>query len=235
MYRSRKVPFFVVSPSTRDEFLRAGFAPHQLDIVHNSVDHTKYRLTGVSRSPVPLVGSFGRLKRYKCVDHLLAALPLVRKHQPDVQAVIIGDGDDRARLERLSRSLGIADCVRFTGYVTEEEKVEWLQKIWCGVATSSKEGWGLTVIEANACGTPVVASNVPGLRDAVCEGETGLLYPYGDIHALAQQIVRVLREEELRRKLSTGALRWARSFSWDTSADRLLEGIVRRVPALRGR
>jgi glycosyltransferase involved in cell wall biosynthesis len=90
------------------------------------------------------------------------------------------------------------------------------------VNTSSKEGWGLTVVEANACGAPCVAANVPGLRDSVLDGKTGLLYPYGNIDALVERIRRVLLEPGLRSSLSEQALRWADSFDWENAADETL-------------
>ena len=90
------------------------------------------------------------------------------------------------------------------------------------MSTSLKEGWGLTVIEANACGTPSVAADVPGLRDAVREGETGLLYPHGDIGALTERMLRLLGDEALRSHLREGALRWAATFDWEDAAKRTL-------------
>ena len=81
----------------------------------------------------------------------------------------------------------------------------------------------MTNIEANACGTPVLASDVPGLRDSVMTGETGLLFEYGNIEKLAQLIVKVMSDSGLRGKLSRGGLRWAQGFSWDKAADQALE------------
>jgi glycosyltransferase involved in cell wall biosynthesis len=231
VYRRCRVPFFVVSPSTRDEFLVHGFSPDQLDLAYNCVDAARYRLTGVRKSETPLVGYFGRLKRYKCIDQLILALPEVRQRIPDVHAIIVGDGDDRGRLETLAQTAGVGDIVKFEGFVSEERKVELLQRMWVKVSTSAKEGWGLTVVEANACGTPVVASNVPGLRDAVRENETGLLYTLGDIGELANKIVQVLSDSDLREKLRTAALAWAQSFSWDETAARVAERLRRSIPA----
>jgi len=97
------------------------------------------------------------------------------------------------------------------------------------VNTSSKEGWGLTVIEANACGTCVIASDVPGLRDSVVDGETGLLYEYGNIEQLAEKIMLLLRDEHLRNRLSRNALEWSRKFRWEDSARKTLEVLARTV------
>lgn len=234
LYRRAGVPFMVVSPSTREEFVRRGYRVENLPIVHNCVDHRLYRPTGVPRSPTPLIGCFGRLKKYKSVDHLLRALPAVARAVPEVRAAIIGDGDDRPRLEGVARDMGLADRVVFTGHVTENRKVELLQEAWVNVATSSKEGWGLTVLEANACGTPVIASDVPGLRDAVRNGETGLLYPYGDIPRLAETLTSLLRDTPARRRLAEHALHWAREFDWENAAETALGVLRDRISGRRG-
>ncbi len=91
------------------------------------------------------------------------------------------------------------------------------------VNSSIKEGWGIINIEANACGTPVVSANVPGLRDSVRDGMSGLLYEYGRIDQLAAQIERVLADDALRDALSHGAVQWARQFDWATSAKKMVE------------
>lgn len=221
IYRAR-MPFCVVSQSTADEFIRHGFPRDRIAIVENCVDHNRYSPGVSSKSPTPLIGSFGRLKKYKCVDHFLRALPAVLSRVPELRAVIAGDGDDIDRLKRIADKLGIGQAVEFTGRLTEEEKVRLLRSLWFTVNTSLKEGWGLTVVEANACGTPSVASNVPGLRDAVKDNETGLLYPYGDIAALSERILRLLEHPEDRLRLSAKAIEWAKSFDWENAAVKTL-------------
>jgi len=91
----------------------------------------------------------------------------------------------------------------------------------------------LTVTEANACGTPAVASDVPGLRDAVIDGESGLLYEYGNIEQLAEKILLLLRDEHLRSRLAAGALAYAESLTWDKSATIMLE-VIEKVLAKKG-
>lgn len=217
MYRRANIPFMVVSPSTQEEFLRRGYDIKSLPIIYNCVDHTRYKAGG-TKSPQPLIGYFGRLKKYKSVDHLLQAIPSLRKAIPELQVAIIGEGDDRPRLEALSKELGLEGCVKFTGFVSEDEKVKLLQQMWVKVAPSSKEGWGLTVLEANACGTPVVASNVPGLRDAIKDNETGLLYEFGNVPELTGKLLRVLNDGELRNRLASNALQFSKQFDWDVVA-----------------
>jgi glycosyltransferase involved in cell wall biosynthesis len=231
LYKRKKTPFIVVSPSTYQELLSRGFDSSLLVQVYLAVDHTLYRPTGVPRSPTPLIGYFGRLKRYKSVEHLLQAASLVLRDVPEMKVVIVGEGDDRPRLEAMACELNIQHAVSFTGFVSDQEKITLLQQMWFKVATSSKEGWGLTVTEANACGTPVVASNVPGLRDAVQDGKTGLLYRYGDIADLARKITLLLKDADLHARLSAGALAWAAHFSWDEAARKTIEVLEQRIAA----
>jgi glycosyltransferase involved in cell wall biosynthesis len=231
LYR-RRVPFMVVSRSTEQEFLASGFPAGRLAVIHNCVDHRKYTVGGGKKSAVPLAVYFGRLKKYKSVDHFLRALPAVIALFPALKAVVAGEGDDLGRLRDLARGLGIQEAVDFTGYLTEEQKVDLLRRAWFTVTTSLKEGWGLTVIEANACGTPSIAADVPGLRDAVREGETGLLYSYGDTGALSARMLRLAGDGELRRHLGEGAVKWAGTFDWEDAAERtlaFLSGVTGKV------
>jgi glycosyltransferase involved in cell wall biosynthesis len=226
LYRGR-IPFMVVSRSTEEEFLSAGFPPGRLAVIHNCVDHARYSTGDGVKSPDPLAVYFGRLKRYKSVDNFLAALPSVIARFPALKAVVAGEGDDMDRLVGIARRLGIGEAVRFTGYVTEEEKVDLLRRAWFTVTTSLKEGWGLTVIESNACGTPSIAADVPGLRDAVREGETGLLYPHGDVRALGERMIRLLEDGALRTRLGEGAVLWAGTFNWDDAAEKTVTFLSR--------
>lgn len=231
VYRMSGMPFFVVSPSTQKEFEDLGFAPARLHLVHNCVDHDVHRPAAERRSPTPVIGVVGRLKRYKCVDHVLQAMPAILTARPDTRLLIVGDGDDRPRLQEQVHALGINGAVTFTGYVTDERKVALLQEMWFSVTTSSKEGWGLTVLEANACGTPVIATDVPGLRDAVKDGETGVLVPFGDLPALEKAMVALLNDPPRRDRLTTGARAWAATFNWDNAATKTIAVLDRLVHA----
>ncbi|MEX1139640.1 MAG: glycosyltransferase family 4 protein [Bacteroidota bacterium] len=225
----RKTPMAVVSESTRQELLGSGFDDGLLSLVPNCVDQALY--TPAGQPPQPnLIGYLGRLKKYKSVEDLLSAVAVVLKETPDVRLVILGDGDARPSLERVADDLRITSHVDFLGYVPPAEKIRRLHSMSVVVNTSAKEGWGLTVIEANACGVPVIASDVPGLRDSVIHEKTGLLYEYGNIEELAEKILLILRDNNLRSRLSNEAVLWARQFNWERSADSMigfLEGVIR--------
>jgi len=199
-----------------------GMRGENLTVIHNCVDHQLYRPSGLTKFDIPTVAFVGRLKKYKSIDILIKAMQIVAGEIDRVKLLIIGDGDYRNQLQRLTTKLGLDSIVEFTGYVEEGRKVELLERSHVVVNPSPKEGWGLTNIEANACGTPVIASDAPGLRDSVINGQTGLLFEYGNIRDLAEKILLILGNRELREKFSKGALSWASGFSWDASAAEML-------------
>jgi glycosyltransferase involved in cell wall biosynthesis len=207
--------------------LQAGFPEERTHLIHYGVDHDSFRVLGIPKSPTPLIGLVGRLKKYKSVDHLLEAFVIIRQEMASAELLIVGDGDDKPRLESIARQLGISGAVTFTGFVSEEQKVKHLNEMHVAVNTSAKEGWGLTAIEANACGTPTVSSNVQGLRDAVVDGETGLLYEYGNREQLAEKILLMLRDGHLRQRLGENALRRSKQFDWNVAAEQTMEVIDR--------
>ena len=110
---------------------------------------------------------------------------------------IAGAGDYRRELEALAASLDLGERVRFLGRISEAEKLALLRRAWALVFASPKEGWGITNLEAAACATPVVASNSPGIRESVRDGETGFLVPHGDIAAMAAAMRRLAESREL--------------------------------------
>lgn len=212
----KKVPIVTVSPSTRAELEARGLgARAPIAIACNGVDLVRYReLPEVAREPF-LIAHVGRLMRYKNVETLLRAFALLRAEFPRARLAIGGDGNDRPRLEKLARDLALEGAVEFRGFISQEEKVRLYNAAAVFVNPSLKEGWGLTSIEANACGTPVVAADAPGLRDSVRHDETGLLVPALDPAAFAAAIASILRDAALAERLRDGARAWARAHDWE--------------------
>lgn len=231
VYRGR--PFIAVSPSTRDDLIARGVAPESIRVIPNGLDHELYHARERCPAERPTVLVLGRLEFYKRIDLVLRAVAELREAIPSVRLVIVGDGRARASLERLASEFGIRDRTIFTGFVSDRDKVAHIRQCHVVVNTSEKEGWGLTVLEANACGLPAVASDVPGLRDAVRHGETGFLVPHGRVAELATAIRQLLLDSQLRERLAAAAVRWAAQFSWDKAAADTLE-IVEAEAAARG-
>jgi glycosyltransferase involved in cell wall biosynthesis len=228
----RDCPFLAISESTRADLVARGITRERIAVSVCGLDHATYR-PGGSKTPEPRVLFVGRLRRYKGVDVLLRAFDALRRRLPEARLTILGDGPHRPALERLSRRLGLGESVRFTGFVASAEKVRALQSAWVSAFPSPKEGWGLTVVESNACGTPVVASRSPGLIDSVRDGVSGLLVPHGDAGALAAALERVLVDRTLRESLAAGGIEWASRFTWERAAEEawsVAEAAARRAP-----
>jgi glycosyltransferase involved in cell wall biosynthesis len=223
----RKYEMVTVSPSSMSELVNLGFSNEKIHIVHNGVETKKYTPSFEDRDEKPTLCYVGRLKRYKRVEILLRAVKRLSEDFPDIRLRVAGKGDDAERLEEMAKELGMEDHVEFLGFITSEEKLDLLRRSWVFAMPSEKEGWGITGLEANACGTPVVAFDVPGLRDSVKHGISGLLAKDDD--GFHNAIGSILSDDELRRTLSHSAREWSLNYDWDVSAVKmikLLEGVM---------
>ncbi|HEY5940641.1 MAG TPA: glycosyltransferase family 4 protein [Gemmatimonadales bacterium] len=215
----RRAGFHAISESTRDDLVARGVPPGRIRVIHPGVDTKHYRPGPPGRrSATPSFLYVGRLKRYKGIDFAIRALASARRRHPDLRLEIAGTGDHRAELERLAASLQLDRSVVFHGFVSEERKIDLMRSAWANVFPSPKEGWGITVVEAAACGTPSLASDSPGLRDSVCHGETGFLVPHGDIDALAARMLELADSPPLVARLGDRARRFAEGLTWDRAA-----------------
>jgi glycosyltransferase involved in cell wall biosynthesis len=219
-YVYRHVPIEAVSESTAQDLVRRGIPRERIVVIHNGVDLDRFRPDpGVPRFESPTFAYVGRLKRYKGLETVLEAVARLVGKGESVYLFIAGKGDHEGALKEKTRRMGLSSVVEFCGFVSEDEKLRLLRRVWATVNPSPKEGWGIANIEAAACGTPVVASDSPGLRDSVLDGVSGLLIPHGDADALAHALDRITWEPGLRERLGRGALEFAQRFSWDRSAD----------------
>lgn len=228
----KNCPYCVISDSTKNDLIKRGIRADNITVIECGIDENIYCFDpAVKKYENPTALYLGRIKKYKSVQHLLEAWPRILRQVPNAKLQIVGDGDYLEALKELARKLGITDSVEIPGFVSKESKVERFRKSWCTVYPSLKEGWGLTNIEANACGTPALAAKVPGLQDSVAHGQSGMLFEYGNIDQIAEFVLKVFTDEQHRAKLSQGAREWARKFNWDDSARKminLIEEIVNR-------
>ena len=211
--------FNVISESTADDIIARGLPREQMSVIHCGIDRATFCPDpAVAKYDQPTILYLGRIKKYKSVHHLILAFKTVKAQIPEARLMVVGAGDYLPSLEKLARSLDLSSDVEFPGFVSVAEKLDRLRRSHVCVLPSVREGWGLTNIEANAVGTTVVAADSPGLRDSVRDGETGFLYEYGNTNQLAERLLRILQNADLRQKLETGGLAWAEQFSWDDAA-----------------
>jgi glycosyltransferase involved in cell wall biosynthesis len=220
-------PIAAVSPSTRAEAREVLGLAGPRHLVPNGVTPAP---TGPRPEPAgaPAIVCVGRLVPHKRLHLLLDAVATLRARWPSLEVHLVGDGPDRDRLTAHAAGLGLAEpTVRWHGYVDAGTRDRLLATAWLTVNPSHGEGWGLSVLEANAYGVPAVAYDVPGLRDAVRDGVTGWLAADGAplaptlgraLAALADPVVATAWRDRARA--------WAGSFSWDATAD-LLAALVR--------
>jgi len=215
----RRAGFHAISESTRDDLVARGVPAERVRVIHPGVDSVRFTPDAAARSPSPAFLYVGRLKRYKGVDTALRALAVARRTRPDLSLHIAGSGDHGPALEALAVRLGLGAAVAFHGFVSEAEKLALLRGAWANLFPSPKEGWGITVVEAGACGTPSLASDSPGLRDSVRHGETGFLVPHGDAEALAARMLELAAAPALVERLGAAARRFAEAHTWGRTAE----------------
>lgn len=227
-------PILVVSPSTRRDVRMQLGMRGSIHIVPNGIRRQPY--PAEPRSSTPVITVVSRLVPQKRLELLIRAVPRLRKVWPDLTVHIAGAGPEHRRLRQRVEALGLQECVQLHGRVSEETKQVLLARAWVTVMPSVAEGWGLTVLEANSFGTPAVAYDVPGLRDAVRPGLTGWLLPEGSdlgdgiVHALD-----ALRTAAAREAYAQQCAAWAASFSWERSADRAGRVLATELARVRER
>jgi glycosyltransferase involved in cell wall biosynthesis len=232
----RECEFQVLSESTREDLERRQIRPEQIHVVRSGIDHDFYRPPAANGKPRRKALLYlGRLKKYKCIEFPILVLGRLAARHPEVEYWIAGEGDYRDELERIAREEGVSDRVKFLGYVDGTPKQELLQNARVLLYTSPKEGWGLSVIEANAAGMPCVASDSPGLRESVRDQETGFLVPHGDLPALAHRLDQLLGDEALWQRMSKSGIEWASRFSWEQMANETEALLERSIARYRNR
>ncbi|HET9986214.1 MAG TPA: glycosyltransferase family 4 protein [Longimicrobiales bacterium] len=215
----RGIAVEAVSESTADDLVRRGFSRDRITVIPNGVDLEFFSPEPLGlRYPEPTVLYLGRLKRYKRVDLVIRAVARLRDQGVPARLVVAGTGDHGDALRALVDELRLGDRVEMPGFVSEDEKRSLFRRSWVHAFTSPKEGWGISNLEAAACGTATVASDSPGLRDSVVDGETGFLVPHGDVDALAARLGLLLGDPVLRDRLGVQARAFAERFTWDRSA-----------------
>jgi glycosyltransferase involved in cell wall biosynthesis len=177
------------------------------------------------KSTSPTLVYVGRVRPYKNIDVAIMAFEKVLVEFPDAVFKIAGSGESVPHLKKLVKERGLGKSVKFYGHVTDELREKLYKSAWLMIQPSTMEGWGITVIEANSCATPVIASNVSGLKDSVIDGKTGILVPPGNIDLFAKGIVKIFKNNSLRRKMALASVDRAKEFGWTNNASEFLSEI----------
>lgn len=206
-----------VSESTRQDLSDLGFK--NVSIVSEGLNFEP--LAALPKKDVkPIIVYSGRLKRAKRPDHAIKAFAKVKEKYPNAELWVFGDGPYRKKLENIA---GVG--VKFFGHLDSSKRRKLLGKSWVLMVPGLREGWGLNIIEANALGVTCIAYDVPGLRDSVKNGETGLLVESGNIQALVQKVISLLENPIKLEMLRSNALNYAKEFNWDNTANEFMAKI----------
>lgn len=225
----KAIPFFYknchfvsVSPSTHRELLALGIPAHNASIIYNGTEDEFLGLEPC-REKKPYFLWLGRIRRYKGIWVALEAFREFATQDPHTELWIAGGGPEQEAVQKAVQKWGLTQRVKLLGRVNAEQKRTLMRESLALLQTSFKEGWGLTVIEAAACGSTSIASRVPGLCDSIVDQETGLLFPAGDSKACAALMKQLATNTAMRKNLESAAHTWAQKFNWDRSAQETLE------------
>lgn len=166
----------------------------------------------------------GRLHPVKGTQYLLGAMSIVHRELPEAKLILVGDGEEREHLETLTDNLGIRECVEFAGGVPHERVEDYMNQAEVFVLPSLSEGFPVTILEAMACGLPVVATRVGGIPDIIEDGTNGYLIDAMNPEQIAEALLKLLQNEELQKDISDKNRETAEKYRWDTVAA-TLEGI----------
>ncbi|MCS7179392.1 MAG: glycosyltransferase [Anaerolineae bacterium] len=236
------------TPLEQEQLVRLyGADPARIRVIPPGVDLERFRPIPPAQAKEQLaldptcrsILFVGRIEPLKGIDTLLQAIARIARRHPELVCgmcvPIIGgnpysveDNDEMTRLQELREELGIEDVVTFLGAQDQDLLPYYYSAAEMVVMPSDYESFGMVALEAMACGTPVIASDVGGLAYLVRHGQTGYRVPARDAQALAAKIVRLLTNEELRRRMGQRAARWAQAFAWPRIADRI-EAVYREI------
>jgi glycosyltransferase involved in cell wall biosynthesis len=226
----KKCNTIVMSESIRDELGENGFVKESLHVVEPGIDHEKGLGPG-PKTDYPTIIYMNRIVKYKRPDHAVVAFAAIRDKVPDARLIICGFRNTNPfedYVKKMISDLDLSNSVDLMGFVRGNEKLELLRSSWVHILPSIREGWGLSISEASACGTPTIGYNTVGVKDSVKDGCTGLLAPIGKIDMLASNIIELLKDDARRKHMSETCVNDSSRLVWDRSA-RLFEDVLKSV------
>ena len=232
-------PIFALSRYTREKILQLGAPAEKVQIVRGGVGRHWFDLEREPEGDPPVLLTVARLDEHKGHDRVIEALPAILQEFPQLRYVLVGPGQqDWPRLRRLAQELGVASQVEYRGPVPESELYQAYQRANLFIMASREvpnrldlvEGFGLTFLEAAALGLPSVAGDSGGVPDAVEHEVSGLLVDPTSAPAIAQAVIRLLKDEPLRQRLGHQARQRALAeFTWPTLAGQMLDAFEREL------
>jgi len=226
----RNVPYWTPSESTKKDLMTLGV--RDVTVIANGIDMVPLPTLEEKPLQTPLrLICVSRTEPNKRVDHAIRVVKALAERNIPAQLKIVGDGQSKPGLEQLTKTLGLEDCVQFTGFLPEKEKNAALQQAHFLIHTSQREGWGLNVIEANAMGTPAAVYPVGGLVDSTVPGQTGLVSSAETPESLANALAEIVKTPEVYSRYRVNAWERSKTFSWPTILPQMtawLEGHAKR-------
>jgi glycosyltransferase involved in cell wall biosynthesis len=220
----KKTPFLTVSESTKDDLISFGIPEDSISVIHNGVTLNLPKKLPKKEKKYTAV-YLGAISRDKGTGDALRVFAEINKKNPNWQFWIIGKGTEDLvdELKVQAVQLSINKKIKFWGFVSDRKKFELLAQAYVLVNPSVREGWGLVNLEANAVGTLVCGYDVPGMRNSVRHRNTGILCPLGDTKKLAENVLELVGDSKVYRKMQTNAKSWAREFTWEKSSKESLK------------
>jgi glycosyltransferase involved in cell wall biosynthesis len=222
----RRSRFATLSESSATEIEDLGIERDRLTVIPPGV-HERFTPDPSRRADHPHVVVVGRLAPVKRQRLALAALATARGTVPTLTVELVGDGPDRVLVDRWVDEHDAAEWVERRGRVGDDELVDAYRRAWLVVSASHAEGWGMSLTEGGACGTPCVATDIAGHRGSCIDGTTGVLV--GDTEALGGAVAALLLDDERRHAMSRAAIEHAEGLSWTAVAARQLDLLASAV------
>ncbi|SOD71516.1 glycosyltransferase involved in cell wall bisynthesis [Jatrophihabitans sp. GAS493] len=220
VYRRRSI--ITVSPSTRHLARQQLALKGEMRVVPPGSRPAGALAAVVQRTEHPSIVTVGRLVPHKRTNLVIEAMPGLLRQYPQLKLNIVGSGPELDALRDIVKRLGVGSSVTFHSQCSNRSRDELLAASWLCINASSGEGWGLSVIEANAFGTPVLAFDRPGLRDSIRDGVTGWLAPEGSpLAAAAENALNELQNETTERDMQVSCRAWAANFTWAQMGEKI--------------
>lgn len=213
-----------ISNKTRDDLVRCKIKPERIHVIPVGIDLERIERIPPSPSGADVLFA-GRLIYEKRIDLLLHAIALVKAELPTISCMIIGDGPERRTLEDLARRLGLGKNVTFTGFVDQDGLIAYMKSSRVFVLPSEREGFGLVIIEANACKLPVVSirHDRSAVRELVQDGVNGFLVSTVSPNEIANVMLKLIRDDELRARLAENGFEMSRKYAWSDISKNIVD------------